>query len=147
MNTLMKSCGMPWKRWLTNSNNVHLIFASQITLQCLCELVLDVFIRFDKGCWWKKVDHCVYVFVCVCRHVYCYISLLWKNYALGWCFSYVLIHILVLMNINRFLTLCFHVFRILITDTLCNPTWHLLILCQNIKGRPCILIVVSSDRQ
>lgn len=49
------------------------------------------------------------------------------------------------MNTNRFLTMCFNVFRILITDTLCNPTWHLLILCQNIKGKPCILIVVSSD--
>lgn len=73
---------------------------------------------------------CVCVCACVCRCVYCYISLLWKNYPLGWCLGYILIHILVLMNINRFLTMCFNVFRILITDTLCNLTWHLLILCQ-----------------
>lgn len=29
------------------------------------------------------------------------------------------------MNINRFLTTYFNVFRIVITDTLSNPTWHL----------------------
>lgn len=157
MNTLMKSCGTPWKRWITKSNNVHLVFKIHvtITLLCLCVLSFRCFLLSALikrySCWWKKVHYhmciCVCVCACVCRCVYCYISFLWKNYPLGWCLGYILIHILVLMNINRFLTTCFNVFRILITDTLCNPTWHLLILCQNIKGKPCILIIVSSDTQ